>query len=138
MGSGTLTSDCNIAQNTYNSIMCEGSLINNIITEFGVQVVVREVLMSRLDNDAYHTPIESYIDHRTTAFINSYTETDDEVKEGLFKSGDIVMNFRTSDEYLLNNNNRIWFDGKWWAMKTIRRDYSASTKFMIQVFLDRT
>lgn len=138
MASGTINSDYEIAQNSYNSIMCEGNLINNIIGEFGVQVVVREVLMARMDNDAYHTPIESYIDHRTTAFINSYSESDDEVKEGLFKSGDIVMNFRTSDEYLLNNNNRIWFDGKWWAMKSVRRDYSASTKFMIQVFLDRT
>jgi hypothetical protein len=138
MGSGTLTSDCNIAQNTYNSIMCEGSLINNIITEFGVQVVVREVLMAVVDNDAYHTPIESYIDHRTIAFVNSYTESDDEVKEGTLKAGDLVLNFKNSDEIFLSTSARVWFDGKWWGVRSVRRDYSASTKFMIQVILDRT
>jgi hypothetical protein len=138
MASGTINSDYEIAQSSYNSIMCEGSLINNIITEFGVQVVVREVLMSRVDNDAYHTPIESYIDHRTIAFVNSYTESDDEVKEGTLKAGDLILNFKTADESYLSTSSRVWFDSKWWGIRSVRRDYSATTKFMIQVILDRT
>ena len=137
MAETTIGQDAQIATNSYPSILCDGQILNNIITEFGVQVVVREVNRSFNSEEAYDIPDENTADHRTTAFVNTYSETDDEVQEGVFKSGTITLSFQNSDASFIKPGNRVWFDGKWFEITTLNQNYSASTKFLIQAVINR-
>lgn len=137
MTASMINQDAQIAENSYSSIICDGQVLNNIIEEFGVQVVVREVNRSFNSAEAYDIPNETVVDHRTMAFINTYSETDDEVQEGVFKAGTITLSFQNSDQAMIKTGNRVWFDGKWFEMTTVNQNYSASTKFMIQAVINR-
>ena len=138
MAEANISSDANIAVPEYVSILCDGSVVDNIISEFGVDVVIRSVSKEFDATEAYDDPTESNTDYRTRAFVNSYTLDDEEVKEGIFKAGDVVLNFKSTDESYLKTGYLVWFDNVWWEIRRITYDYSGSRKFLIRCVISKS
>lgn len=97
------------------SILCDGMEVNNIIDEFGGNVVIRVVTKSFVDE--YGDAEETYEEHRIKALITSYSASDDEVKEGVFKSGELVFSFKQSDEWLIIPGNQILYGRVWYGIR---------------------
>ena len=89
------------------SIICEGQIIRNLIDEFGSTVIVQEV--SRSNSNKYGDMTET-ITNRTglKAFVQTLSANDEEVREGVFKTGDVIFHFKPGLGYIKNQNRIIW------------------------------
>ena len=89
------------------SIICEGQIIRNLIDEFGSTVIVQEV--SRSNSNKYGDMTET-ITNRTglKAFVQTLSANDEEVREGVFKAGDVIFHFKPGLGYIKNQNRIIW------------------------------
>jgi hypothetical protein len=137
MPSKTITSDLTIFQAPRSSILCDGSLLNNVIDEFGIDVVIRRTTKTEDATEAYDNFVETTTDYRTVAFINVYSEDDDEVKEGIFQGGQVILNFKNTDEAWVKPGYDVWVDNKWWQIDRINVNYSGTARFFIQATLNR-
>jgi hypothetical protein len=135
--SETINSDSEIATPSKSSIICDGQIVSNIIDDFGVEIVIREVSSSSSSQDAYDDQTESYSDHRTKGVINTYTESDDEVKEGIFKKGQVAIFLKVSDSEYAIPGNRIWVNSKWWEIASVDENWSGTYNFPVQCTLNR-
>jgi len=114
----SLKSDMRI-EDERSSIICDGNEIEEIINEFGTTVVVRVV--SKSFSDEYGDAVENYDDHRLIVMVMSYTASDDEVKEGVFKAGEVLFSFRKEDESYAVPGNRVLYAGVWYEIRSIER-----------------
>jgi len=138
MANKTIASDGYVEQLISNSILCDGTEVDKIVEEFGKPVVVRVVTKSYDANDAYHKAIESPEDHRVKAVVQIYTASDDEVKEGVFKAGEIIFTFKQSDEqYIITNEknkvSRILYSDEWYEVKEVIKQPMVDVLYYLQV-----
>lgn len=133
----TLSSEMQISVEQTESIICDGGIVDEIIDEFGQDVIVRSIALTPDLNDAYDDLAETNTDRRTVAFVNSYNQDDDEVKEGVFKAGNVVLSFQIADESYISVGNQVWFDNKWWDISSVGKNYSANSTFMITATVKR-
>jgi len=133
----TIPAGAEIAAATTSSILCNGSLLNNIIDDFGQQVVIRVVTQNSDPNDAYNNEAPTTTDYRTIAFANLYTQTDDEVKEGIFEGGTVILNFKNTDDEYIQTGNLVWYDGKWFEISSVIRHPAREMNFLIQATVRR-
>lgn len=132
----TVNTNAEIASADRSSILCDGQLLATVIAEFGQDVIVKET--NRTDTlDPYDEGNISYVEHRTRAFVSMYSESDDDVKEGIFKAGTVNLTFSASDVYFVKTNNKVWFDQKWWEIASVSTIYSGTSKFTIQATVKR-
>jgi len=99
------------------TIICDGEIIDEILEEFGTDVWVR-VVTKTFPNE-YGDATESHIDYKKKAMVVSYTARDDEVREGIFKSGEIVFTFPISDESYIKPGNRIKYGPDWYEIREV-------------------
>lgn len=99
------------------SIVCDGEIVDDIMEEMGTLVTIRVVTKSFTDE--YGDAEESYQDHRRRAMVQRYGARDQEVKEGVFKAGEIVFAFRKSDEDIVKPGNRIKYGNTWYEIRNI-------------------
>jgi hypothetical protein len=131
-----IPSNAEIASAARSSILCDGALMNNVIDEFGQDVVVREVTSQTEDiEDAYADDTYTYLDHRTRAFVNVFNEMDDEVKEGIFQAGTVLLNFKSTDAAYVKTPNLVWFQKRWYKIATVVENFSGTQPFYIQATL---
>lgn len=114
----SLNSDSFI-QEPSSSIVCDGLEVENIVDEFGTSVIVRVVTKSFVDE--YGDAEESYTDYSRKAMIQSYSANDEEVKAGVFKSGEIVFTFKQSDEDIVKPGSRIKYGSVWYEIRSINQ-----------------
>ena len=114
----TITSDA-IIEPIRSSILCDGQEVNNIIDEFGTDVVLRVV--SKTFSDEYGDATETYSDMRKRAVIQSYSASDDEVKEGIFQAGQITFSFKNSEKAYVVPGNRIRYGGQWYQISRVMK-----------------
>ena len=89
------------------SIICEGQIIRNLIDEFGSTVIVQEV--SRSNANKYGDMTETITDRTgLKAFVQTLSGNDEEVREGVFKAGDVIFHFKPGLGYIKNQNRIIW------------------------------
>lgn len=114
------------------TILCDGEVMDEIVDEFGADVVIRVVTKTAASDDNYSTPVESYVDYSKVALIQNYTSSDDEVKEGIFKSGEIVFGFGIQDESLIVPGNRILYAGSWYEIQEIQKQPMMDVNYFLQ------
>ena len=112
----TITSDA-IIEPRGSSIICDGGEVNNIIDEFGTNVILRVV--TKTFTDEYGDATESYSDLRRQAVVQSYSASDDEVKEGVFQAGQVTMTFKNSDEAYVVPGNRVRYGTIWYQISRV-------------------
>lgn len=101
------------------SIICDGFAVDDIVDEFGANVVVRVVSKSFVDE--YGDAQETYQDYQRKVMVQSFTVYDEEVKEGIFKAGEIAFTFKKEDEGLVSPGNRVKYGLDWYEIRRIER-----------------
>ena len=101
------------------SIICDGQDVDNIVDEFGTDVIVRVVTKSF--SGEYGDAIETYLDLKKRAVVQSYSANDDEVKEGVFIAGEIVFSFSLADEVYIVPCNQICYGGEWYQIDRVMK-----------------
>lgn len=115
------------------TILCDGQIVNEILDEFGVNLTLRVVTKSISDSDdPYSTVDEVLTDYEKVALIQTYTDEDEEVREGIFKSGEIVFEFKPEDTSLVEPGNRINYDGTWYEIQSINKQPMMDTNYRVQ------
>lgn len=79
------------------TILCDGSIIDDIIDEFGTLITLIDVSTTH-DVDEYHEPIEAETEYVITALIETVTSDEDRVREGLFQTGDLYVHFKSTEQ----------------------------------------
>lgn len=133
----TINAGSEIASATRNTILCQGDAFDNIIDEFGVEVVIRVSTRAEDVNDPYADDTVTYTEYRRKAFVNMYTEEDDEVKEGLFRSGTILLYFKSTDASIIKAGVEVWYDHYWWSVSNVTSQTSGTYQFPISAMLKR-
>ena len=126
-----LYSDALIAEEE-TSIICDGSDFDEIINEFASPITIRVVSKSFDQNDAYATPQETYVDYSKQAMVQRYTASDNEVREGVFKSGQVVMSFKMTDEALVVTGNRVKYLGDWYEISEVIKQPLVDVLYYLQ------
>ena len=112
------------------SIICDGQIIKNLIDEFGATVIVQEV--DRSSSNKYGDMTET-ITNRTglKAFVQVLSAADEEVREGVFKAGDIIFYFKPEyKRYIKNQNRIIWNNNVYEIDNTIEQVVGDTTYLM--------
>ena len=104
-------------------------LIANEIDYFGTNVTVRTITDSSYSD--WGDAIESTSDKTKTAFVQTLSQEDELVKEGVFQSGDKIFWFR-GDETSIERGNRIQHDRKWYEINEVIEHEAAGTVFVIE------
>jgi len=104
------------------------NLVNNEIDYFGTSVTLRTV------NSTYNErgdPTETTSDSTKTAFIQILTQSDELVKEGIFRSGDKLFWFKGNDTNI-NRGNRIQHNGLWYEIVEEISHEVSGTNYVIE------
>ena len=117
------------------SILCDGEEVNNIIDEFGTNVVLRVV--TKTFDDEYGDATETFSDNRIKALVMSYSASDDEVKEGVFKSGLLVILFRIQDEPYIITGNRVLYASTWYEIGKVTKQPMMDVNYYLQATLEK-
>lgn len=112
------------------SIICDGEAVDEIIDEFGVQVILRVV--TKTFEDEYGDAEEFFVDHRIKAMVTVYTASDDEVKEGVFKSGEVLLTFQKEYESIVVPGNRVLYAGTWYEIRSITKQPTLDVLYYLQ------
>jgi hypothetical protein len=111
------------------SIICDGIAVNDIIEEFGTTIWLRVVTKSFADE--YATPTEYYSDTEVKAMVMRYSSSDMEVREGIFKSGEITFSFQQSDEAKVKPGNRILYANDWYEIREVIKQPLVQTVYYL-------
>lgn len=121
------------ANNTYTNLICDGAIITQIVDDFGVDVRLRVVTETAYNE--YGDATETTSDSFTKAYLHQWTASDDEVKEGIFKSGDLMFVFKLADEAKIIPGTRVEFQSKWYAIDTVNYQMLAGKKYLINAHM---
>jgi len=96
--------------------LIESNFINQEINNLGESVTVRIVTKDSFSKWGDKT--ESTSDTTSIkCFLNFMSQDDDEVKEGIFKVGDIRFWFK--GDQTINRGDRIQYDSKWYEVDNV-------------------
>lgn len=137
MANQTIDSGMEVDEFDGDTILCDGEIINQVIDEFGATVIIKDIDKTLDPSDAYDSYNITTKEKRTKAFINSYSEDDDEVQEGIFKAGTITLDFKLDDKDWVKVGNEIMFDKKWWQISEVNDGYAANNRFKITAQVER-
>lgn len=111
------------------SIICDGSIVSNIVDEFGTNVIVRVV--SRSFSNEYGDATETHSDSRVKALVQSYTARDQEVREGQFLAGELVFTFKKADEVKIKPTNRVLYSQVWYEIREVIKQPLVDTLYYL-------
>ena len=100
------------------TIICDGGIIDNILDEFGSDNLTVRVVSKTFVSE-YGDSTETYTDYTRTGMIQRYTANDQEVVEGVFKSGEVAISFKKADENLIKTGNRVLYAGDWYQIDQV-------------------
>jgi hypothetical protein len=119
------------------SIICDGHEVDNIINEFGTYVVVRVVSKSTDTSDEYGTSTETTSDVRKKAMVLRYSANDNDVREGVFKAGEIIFSFPIGDKNIIIPGNRIIYAGVLYEIREIVQQPLVDTLYYLQARVEK-
>ena len=117
------------------SLLCDGSLTDNIVDEFGINIKIRQIFKS--GTNIYGDATESHSDTMSRAYLHRWMQTDDEVKEGLYKNGQLTFVFKNTDKALIKPDNMIFFDSEWYRIMEVFPQIMAGTTYLINAQVDK-
>ena len=131
----TIASDSYIwPAETFLSLICEGRITDQIVDDFGVNVKIR--VITTTGYNIYGDPEESNTDTYSKAYIHRWTATDDEVKEGIFKNGQIMFVFKNSDVAKIKTGNKIFYNSQWFKITEVQPQVLAETTYLINAIVE--
>jgi hypothetical protein len=119
----------------YGSIICDGSIIDEIVDEFSTPIVLREV--TKTFEDEYGDATENYKDYSVFVVIQSWTGNENEVKEGMFKAGTLTVTFRNSDQFLAKEGNMVKYLGDWYKIGRVFKQPLVDTLYYVYAILNK-
>ena len=120
------------------TIICEGEIIDEILGDFGVQVVIRVITKTFSSvNNPYVLKTETYSDHVITVLMQSFTSEESQVKEGIFHDGELVVQIKVQDEAYAVIGNRISYAGNWYEISRVVKTPMGGYTYIIQATLKK-
>jgi len=120
---------------THSSLLCDGRITDQIVDDFGVNVKIRVV--SKGSFNIYGDATKTYTDTYSKAYIHQWTASDDEVKQGIFKDGQIMFVFKVSDEAKIKTQNLIFYAHEWYKITTVQPQIFSGTKYLINAIVQK-
>ena len=114
----------------YESELCDGSIVDDIFDDFGTNVLLRDI--TKTFNDEYGDAVETYKDYTIPAVITSYTSTDEDVKEGIFKAGEMIFSFPREYEIRIKTGNKIKYGSFWYEIKDVIQQPTLGVLYYLQ------
>lgn len=110
--------------------LIETNFINKEISQLGDSVTIRIVTKTAYSKwgDATETTSDTT---NIKCMINVMSESDQEVKEGILKTGDIRFWFKASQT--INRGDRIQWDSKWYEVDNIIAHRLSGTTYIKEV-----
>jgi len=118
---------------THSSLICDGRITDQIIDDFGVNVKVRVVTKS--SHNIYGDATKAYSDTYSKAYMHLWTANDDEVKQGIFKNGEIMFVFKPADEVKIKTGNLIFYGREWYKITSIQPQIFSGTLYLINAIV---
>jgi hypothetical protein len=118
------------------TILCDGSIHDDIVTEFGSNVYIGVLTQTTDENRTYQTGQRTYTWIKTIALVLEYTSEDDANREGIVTTGGITFSFKNSDERYLSVNNLVKYCGQNYTINKILKHPAADTTYYIEVLAE--
>jgi len=115
------------------TIMCDGSIYDDIIEEFGSTIFIGVMSQDTDDMESYQSDRKTYTWHKTTALVLQYGEDDDRYRDSDIANGGITFSLANSDEYLANINNVIKYLGETYEIQKIVKHPSMDSLYCIEL-----
>jgi hypothetical protein len=130
MSSKTISSESYIWPAESNlSLICDARITDQLVDDFGVNVKVRVV--TKESTNIYGDADKTYADTYTKAYIHQWTATDDEVKQGIYKNGEIMFVFKPEDEPKIKTGNQIFYNQEWYKITYASINMFSGIKYLI-------
>ena len=113
------------------STICDGQIVNQIVDDFGVSVKISVVSKDSFNEYGDATVSETF--SYSKAYIHQWTARDDEVKEGIYKAGELMFVFKSSDSAKLVPGNRVFYSNEWYEILSVDKNPLAGTTYLINV-----
>lgn len=113
----------------------DARLFEKEIDYYAVIVTIRTVAKSVASSD-WGDATETTTDITGIKCVpNIFNESDEIVREGIFKAGDIRFFFKSTDLAYIANGNRILYNDNWYEINDVKSGYNVfDTLFVIEVF----
>lgn len=118
------------------SILCDGSIQDEIVDEFGSTVYVGVITQSVDENDPFREITENIVWHRTKALVLEYSAEDDREEDGIIRTGGTTFSFKNSDESLISVNNKIKYAGDTYDINKIIKHPAVDTLYYLEVIAE--
>jgi len=102
--------------------------ISREIESYGTSVTLRSVSSTYNERG---DPTETTSDSTKTAFVQILTQSDDMVKEGIFRSGDKIFWFKGNETNISRGNRIVHASKTYEIIETLEHD-AAGTTFIIE------
>ena len=104
------------------TILCDGKDVDEIINEFGTSITLINVTTTH-ETDEYHEPIESENNiYNVVGMVENMTSSEDRVKEGLLRTGDIYIYLKLDDQQYAVIGNYIVYAGNKYQIKLVDKE----------------
>ena len=117
----------------FTTLVCDGTIADQIVDDFGVNVKIRVATTTSFN--IYGDATESYSDTYSKAYIHRWSATDDEVKEGIFKNGEIMFVFKNTDTAKIITGNLIFYASNWYKILDVQPQVVAGTTYLINAIV---
>ena len=117
------------------SLVCDGRITDQIVDDFGVNIKLREI--SKIGFDTYGGATKTNTDTYTRAYMHQWRITDDEVKEGLYKNGQIMFVFKITDKDKIKTGNQIFYNSEWYKISQVEPQVMAGITYLINALVDK-
>jgi len=117
------------------SLICDGRITDQIVDDFGVNVKIRQIFTSshNIYGDATQTTSDTY----SMAYIHQWKSTDDEVKEGIYKNGQIMFVFKPTDSVKIKTGNKIFYQSEWYKITDVEPQIFSGTIYLINAVVKK-
>jgi len=116
-------------------IICDGTMIDDIIDEFSIPIICRVVSKSFVDE--YGDASESYKDYSINVVVQSWSADTQEVKEGMFHAGALTLTFRQDDQFLAVEGNKVKYLDVWYKINRVIKQPIAGTLYYVYCLLKK-
>ncbi len=118
------------------SLLCDGRITDQIVDDFGVNVKIRQII--KTDFNVYGDATKITTDTYSKAYIHQWRATDDEVKMGIYKNGQIMFVFKASDEAKIKTGNQIFYQSEWYKIMNVDPQIFSGTIYLINAIVNKT
>jgi len=120
-----------------NTIVDAPEMQDEIIDEFGYSITLRTVSKAFSADDEYGEATETLTDYSTTAMVQTLTEEDDEVKEGIFEKGTTVFFFKSSDSAKIVRGSRINYLNEWYEISSVTKSTVSGAEHRLSAYVKK-